>query len=544
MNLAIILMSQSSSFSECFSAKSYIRGNTLTNELSLHLIPFERITKIVDQNLCQMYLPGKLVVAQIHYDDISFPVSGDSEVNFIYQFNTEIVVTFKLSPTNYLQIINKQNAMYELWYDVNLVKVNNSVNTIEHVKQNGTGCFQKISLSYSIHNDIDIFVTPNKCSVIFSGLDVSLVFQNGNANSQIPIYPCSTGCESDEYQSSSADFSAVKIYRVRRTPAIESVLQDFYTRFTEYRLIPIKLQLKFDTNGVDTVISKEIENKSAKDTWGCKTHDTHLILFSTLNPNNLFVQFRDSLANKMLCDTQNATTVKIDDYLMHESTVYREQRTLPLEVFNEDIGVTFEKTEAYTKMRNNFVMDVTMTIISVSFLDANGFIVYELTTYRNSFIGCVANAHMHIYKHETCLQIRYDEDDQCMIQYLNDFDKNTFGVFYRENGKVHSLGFYIFHYAVNYSILDQRICFKCNEFIADNVYAAPTCQENQELTKQKIKNRNTVVGFGIVSRFESIVLNNIVPEYLGIFTPFVVSASLIGLATITASVWLIISSLK
>lgn len=96
---------------------------------------------------------------------------------------------------------------------------------------------------------------------------------------------------------------------------------------------------------------------------------------------------------------------------MHESTVYREQRTLPLEVFNEDIGVTFEKTEAYTKMRNNFVMDVTMTIISVSFLDANGFIVYELTTYRNSFIGCVANAHMHIYKHETCLQIRYDEDD-------------------------------------------------------------------------------------------------------------------------------------
>ncbi|CAL6053138.1 Hypothetical_protein [Hexamita inflata] len=60
------------SFSQCFSTLSYVNGNDLTKQLSLHLIPFEILNLITEENLCKIYLPGKTVVTQIHFDDVSF----------------------------------------------------------------------------------------------------------------------------------------------------------------------------------------------------------------------------------------------------------------------------------------------------------------------------------------------------------------------------------------------------------------------------------------------------------------------------------------
>ncbi|CAL6002773.1 Conserved_hypothetical protein [Hexamita inflata] len=137
-----------------------------------------------------MYLPGKTVVAQLHYDDISFPKPGQYEVNFVYRFNSEIVVTFQLSDSDYSHIIDKHSAMYELWYDVNLVKVNNSINTIEHVKCNGTNCLKEISLKYTIYEDLDIVVAPDSCNIDFThSVSIYLNYEVDNQNQQIQIQP-------------------------------------------------------------------------------------------------------------------------------------------------------------------------------------------------------------------------------------------------------------------------------------------------------------------------------------------------------------------
>ncbi|CAL6063171.1 Hypothetical_protein [Hexamita inflata] len=78
--------------------------------------------------------------------------------------------------------------MYGLWYDVNLVKVNNSINTIEHVKYNGTNCLKEISLKYTIYEDLDIVVAPNSCNIDFThSVSIYLNYVVDNQNEQIQI---------------------------------------------------------------------------------------------------------------------------------------------------------------------------------------------------------------------------------------------------------------------------------------------------------------------------------------------------------------------
>ncbi|CAL6093224.1 Conserved_hypothetical protein [Hexamita inflata] len=518
-----IQTSVSSSFSECFSAKSYINGNSVTNQLNLHLLPFERLDKITSENLCKMYLPGKVVVAQIHYDDMSFPRPGDAEVNFLYQFNQEIVVSFTLTPADYLHIMDKQNAMYELWYDVNLVKVNNSVNTIEHTKYNGTNCFQKVEILYTIYGDIDIKVAPNSCSVaIDPNLQVYLEFQEGLLNNQLPVYPCASNCAPNEYQASSTDFSQITLYRVKQSPSIASALQSFYSHFVENRNISITFNLKFDSNGLYSVISRPLDKFLANDTLGCLTNDVHLVLASTLNPNNYFMQFRDSLTNKMTCDTLAATSVNIDVQIWDANSKTRLQKTFDIADFNEEIGVTFETSAELKQLRQNYDITVTKTIIAVSYLDADQNIIWEIVTYDKAYIGCVSRATLHLHEKKNCLEYTFDDHSQCIIQQLAAADKNTLGIFYTEFGKTHSLGFYRFHYPIDYTQLQQTICFVCDEFIADITYAKSTCKDNQEFTKKKLK--TVEIGFGIISKFESIILKTVVTEYKTVFVPLIISA--------------------
>ncbi|CAL6017176.1 Conserved_hypothetical protein [Hexamita inflata] len=506
----VLLTSISSSFSECFSAKSYISGDSLKNQLSLYLLPFERLDKITNENLCKMYLPGKIVVTQIHYEDMSFPKPGDAEVNFIYQFNQEIVVTFQLSPTDYTHIIDKQNAMYELWYDVNLVKVNNSVNTISHTKYNGTNCFQKLELEYTMYGDMDVRVLPNSCAVkVDPSLQVYVEFQEGLVNSQIPIYPCVSDCDPAEFQLSQTDFSLTKLYRVKKTPATETQLASFYSHFIENRRIQISLNLKFDTNGIFTVISRNIDNLIAKDTWGCKINDVHLGVYTVLNPNLVSIQFRDSLTNQLKCNTLDAVKVKIDVYVYDQTYSTRYQKQFNIDKFNQEIGIQFNNTAESIKLRENYNVNLSKTVISVSYLNQNGDILWEIISYSLAYIGCVSRATLHLFSNQTCLNYMLDSHNQCVIQKVPVSGKNTLGIYYEENNVSHSLGFYRFHYAIDYSVLNQSVCFVCDQYINDIVYARPTCQENQQLTKQKIKS----AGFGIVSMFEFIVLENVVAEY-------------------------------
>ncbi|CAL5983837.1 Conserved_hypothetical protein [Hexamita inflata] len=523
-----LLKTVASSFSECFSARSYLNGNAGTYELTLHLLPFERLNKITSENLCKMYLPGKPVVTQLHFDDISFPRPGEDEVSFEYKFNVEIQVSFQLSETDYLHIADKQHAMFELWYDVNLVKVNGSVNSIEHTRFNGTGCFTRAEMEYTIYGDIDITVTPSNCKVALdANLEVYLEFQEGEANQQIPILPCTSGCQANEYQLSSSSFQDVKLYRVKKATADDAKLQSFYRRFVDNRLLPVSMNLRYKTNGLNSVISRQFDNKTAKDTWGC-TSDPHLLLATTLNPNNMFVQFRDSLTNKMTCDTLNATQVRVDDYVMDGSTRTRLQRTVGLEQFNQQIGVTFDVSPELTRLRNGFSAD-TMSLIVVSYLDAAGTILWEILYFDVACLGCVAKATMHIHEDQTCISYLFDSKEECVGQFIPANGKNTLGVFYKENGVTHQLGFYRFHYDLNYSILNQDYCFRCEDYV-DGSYERQTCVENQELTKLKLK--STTVGFGIMSKYESIVLETVVSEYQTIFMPLIIVISVLLLAVV------------
>ncbi|CAL6013784.1 Conserved_hypothetical protein [Hexamita inflata] len=230
-----VLTSVSSSFSECFSAKSYLSGNSVSYELTLNLLPFERLNLITEQNLCQMYLPDKTVVVQLHFDDISFTSAGQ-EISFVYKFNEPINVTFKLNQAEYQQIYPKQNAMYELWYDVNLVKVNNSINTITHTKYNGTSCYKDIDFTYTMYGNMQINVNSSNCEVKLDlNTQVYIEYQVNSTIEQIPILPCIYDCDPTEYMITSTNYNQIKMFNIQ-------ILCKFYKQQTYSYIFCNKIQ--------------------------------------------------------------------------------------------------------------------------------------------------------------------------------------------------------------------------------------------------------------------------------------------------------------
>ncbi|CAL6038770.1 Hypothetical_protein [Hexamita inflata] len=88
-----------------------------------------------------------------------------------------------------------------------------------------------------------------------------------------------------------------------------------YAKFVENRRIRITMNLKFDTNGINTIITKEFDNILAKDTHNCKTHDSHLAMYAVLNSDSVQLQFRDSFINILECDLPSVVTARVDIYL-------------------------------------------------------------------------------------------------------------------------------------------------------------------------------------------------------------------------------------
>ncbi|CAL6030512.1 Conserved_hypothetical protein [Hexamita inflata] len=537
LNIVIALTNPTQqTFKSCFSPKSYVRGNTQTFELTLHLLPFDHIDQIVEYNQCKTALDKMNVQVFLHYDTISFPKPADQQIFFKYKYNTEQQVTFKLTSADYNAIIYKRTAVFELRYDITYVIVNGSVSVIEHTKYNGTGCFSTIAMKYNIYGDIDILTNPNNCNVDFAaGVQISFIYTSGSQNKEMPIYSCTTGCVDGEYNATSLIFQDIKTYRVKKTPALATEFAEFYEEFVKNRLIKMSFNIKFNTNGVDTTITQFIDNKTAVDSWGCVANDPQtptyfgLTLFTQSNPDGLFVQIRDSLKNALLCDTSPASKVNVDAYMMQGTTVIRQQKTIPMATFNETVGVQFENTAEYQNFRDKiFVTDQTQSLIVVSFVDANGLILYEICTYTPAFMGCVAKQDIQIFNSELCTTFKFETRADCKARYLPPNRINHVSVYFTENEKFNLLGSYNFPQAMNYSVENLKICFGCEKFDPVFTYAAgSSCKDNWALTRKKLKLTGASVGLFYINDLENYNSKNVIAEYNTTWVPFIVTASLI-----------------
>ncbi|CAL6029826.1 Hypothetical_protein [Hexamita inflata] len=240
------------------------------------------------------------------------------------------------------------------------------------------------------------------------------------------------------------------------------------------------------------------------------------MLASTLNPTNMFIQFRDSLENKMICDTLNATIVLVDDYIWDDKTFYRVQKAIAISEFNSQVGILFENTKELIQLRDDY-SDKSMSLTVISFADSAGSILWEISCLDIAYLGCISKATLHLFPSDICLDQYLSDHQQCVRQYLSPMNKNTLGVFYKDDS-IHQLGFYKFNYEINYSVLTHQFCFKCDYFVNGD-YELSSCEENQQLIKKKLKTEE--IQFGIISKFESVVFSTIVSEcVLSIFAVF------------------------
>ncbi|CAL6000895.1 Conserved_hypothetical protein [Hexamita inflata] len=535
MIILTYVVQDAQSFSECFSALSYIRGNTQTFQLDLHLVPFEELDKITSQNLCQIYLPGKDVVVKIHYNDVSFPKVGDPQVKFVYAYNTEIIVSFQLSQIDYNSIINKQNAMYELWYDINLIKVNNSVGNIQHTKYNGTGCFSAISMSYSIYGDIDILTTSNNCLINYgAGVTITLDYLSGTQNKQLPVYPCTAGCVEGEYNDTSTTFQDIKIYRAKKTNVLASNFADFYASYIANRIMTISFNMRFDTNGIESTIMQLIDVKTPVDTWGCVANDPMTDTFYgtflglQVNPNGAFLQIRDAQKNILICDTSPASKVNVDIYMMQGTTIYKRNRTFTMFEFNEQVGVQFESDAEYQNFRDNIlIFGETQTFLVVSYVDANDIILYEITNYLIAYTGCIAQEDIQIYDDKLCAIMKFENTrSDCVSRYQPGNSISHVSIYFIKDGIFQFLGQYNIPEPINYTAGDIKYCFNCDILDPVFTYAKSTCAENWALTKQMLKKTSGATKMGLIyaSLFENYNSENIIAMYNSAWTPFIVTA--------------------
>ncbi|CAL6005766.1 Conserved_hypothetical protein [Hexamita inflata] len=517
-------------FKNCFSPKSYISGNIQTNQLTLNLIPFDHIDQVLEYNQCKTALDKMNVQILLHFDGVSFPKVGQDDVSFTYIYNQLIKVVFTLTPADYTSIITKSTAMYELRYDLDYVIVNGSIKTIEHTKYNGTGCFKSIALSYTIYNDIDILVDPNNCDVNFAtGVSIFYEFEKDGQNIAIPILPCSLNCIEGVYNGSTSLFNQVKTYRLRKTVLNQDLFSQFYESYVSNRLITISLNFEFTKSGVVQKISEFIKNKTAVDTWGCKTNDQPtasfygLQLYSQLNKDGLLIQVRDVMKNKMLCSTGAATKVRVDHYMKQGDEIDRREFNTTLTDFNEMMGVSFASDAAYANFRSNiFIMNQTYSTIVVSYLDDSNTILYELTSYSLALIGCIDKQFLNVYdKDKICFNIQFEQSPACQVQYNPASGRNSLSVSYLNDEKIQTLiGYYDFQVPVNYSLFDQQICFNCQQYQTGMVQG--TCAENVKMVKTALKRHKVTVHY--INLYDQIQTENVIAQYSNIYVPLVVSA--------------------
>ncbi|CAL6071413.1 Conserved_hypothetical protein [Hexamita inflata] len=307
-------------------------------------------------------------------------------------------------------------------------------------------------------------------------------------------------------------------------------------QYIENRTLEIFLNIKSTINGIPTSIKQLILNKIAVDTLSCIANDpptdvfwgTHL--YTIANPDALFVQVRDTLVNELQCNLTNAKTVKVDHYLIQQYNILRQQKTLTYSEFSKQIGIQFDQNDEYDNFRSNvLVSGETTSLIVLSFLDARGIIIYEISTYDFARLGCLTKQSLQIYKNNMCAQFKVDQRQECRQQIIYETDKNRINIFYTQNNQTSVIGTFDFQLKVNYSS-DFDICFDCDSFSSEG-----SCSEKLQLLKDKVKLQKGIqVGFFYCNYFDNQKSYQIVAQYQNIWVPFAVSAGLLVLLGIVA----------
>ncbi|CAL6002771.1 Conserved_hypothetical protein [Hexamita inflata] len=264
-------------------------------------------------------------------------------------------------------------------------------------------------------------------------------------------------------------------------------------------MISMSLSIYFQTNGVQTILQQPIHNKVSVDTWNCVAVDPPtssywgMYAYSILTPSGLFVQIRDTLVNELKCDTSSAVSVRLDHYMFQkeqQNVFYRQQQTLPIEDYNNRVEIEFASDGEYQNFRKNqFVNDTTYSLIVLSFLDAGGKILYEVSQYGKAYLGCITQQTLKIYDNEMCATIIFEDDAGCRKQYQDPTLRNHISLFYTHQRQFKFLGFYNFVQEVNYSDYKTTICFTCDQYdpTYQDMYEGKTCSENFSLMTAKLK---------------------------------------------------------
>ncbi|CAL6017558.1 Conserved_hypothetical protein [Hexamita inflata] len=528
----------STSFSECFSVASYIRGNTQTQQLVLHLLPFELLDQISQENLCKQYLPGKPVVVKIHYKDISFPLSNEPQTSFLYQYNKEIQVVFNLSPANYNQILNYQNAMYELWYDVKLIKVNNSVNSIEHTKMNGTNCFNDISLKYS-PDQIQVVTQPNNCDVVFdASLQVSLSYIIGMEKFTVSIPKCTGSCLSNQYQTSSSVFDQISLYVIKRSelnPVDQIVFDDFLTEYYKNRGIIVSFDMDYMINSVSTAISSQIIKKESLDTKGCIDTQTFRTI---LNYDYAMVQIRGDLQNKFLCTVAGVTQIRTVLNVFNQATGSQitMTQTIDYQTFQERIGSALSATDEYRSFADKlYSINVShYRLLSFEFLSASDALLYDITVFGANNLGCIKYGEVMFYSNQTCVRMQFVNLPICNAR--TQTSASPFSVqIIQEDSKLVQSSLGLYHLSVNFAYTGfwEKICFTCAQFDSSAPSLGTSCSKNNKLVRDS--HDKGQLGFTIQSQNEGTkTWGTFSLYYADVYVPLIGTA--VGIAVVVAGI--------
>ncbi|CAL5982604.1 Conserved_hypothetical protein [Hexamita inflata] len=361
---------------------------------------------------------------------------------------------------------------------------------------------------------------------------------------------CTSSCQQGEYNITSLNFKTITIYRVKKTVALTQKFSDFYKAFIDNRLIVISLNIQFDTNGVETTIKQTIDNKIAADTWNCVASDPStdtywgLHLYSLLNPFGLFVQVRDTLANKLKCDTSSAISVHLDHYMFDKQEIDRQQQTLTIEQFEQYVGIQFNATPAYNRFRDTiFVNDSSFSLIVLSFLDADEQILYEIIQYGKVYMGCMAKQELKVYSDKVCAIMTFESRADCRQQFADSTARNHISLFYTQNKQFYFIGFFNFVREINYSFPNYELCFTCDDQTYDttytDIYVGQSCIDNIILLKDKLRRKQGAdAGFFYCNNFDNFASTQIATMYNGTWVPFSVSMALVLIVIVISGVYL------
>ena len=119
----------------------------------------------------------------------------------------------------------------------------------------------------------------------------------------------------------------------------------------------------------------------------------------------------------------------------------------------------------------------------MSFLDANGVILYEMTDYYDSYLGCMKYMYLEYYGNKICQRMVSLSYQWCMEQVVNSTMWDYVRVVFNQDGKIQYLGEFVLNLTYNYTQYTEHQCWDCTSgFYNPNATSiGKTCEENMKL---------------------------------------------------------------